>query len=355
MDKPQILVHAEKSLTYTAYDAKWIPESARFVLLGTFPKGTGVIDICTFKQGKIESLKQLEKKEAIKCGTFGAALEDRLLATGDFSGRLSLWDLEHSTSPLYTVQAHKQIINCIDGAGGKWGIGAPEIVTGSRDGCVHVWDPRQDSEPVMSLVPPESAAAPPDCWAVAFGNSFSQSDRSVACGYDTGDLKLFDLRMSKLVWEANLRNGICGIQFDRKDTEMNKLIATTLQGKMYLFDMRTFHQTKGYSNLAEQGGEGTLWSVSHFPQNRDLFSITGGDGLISIFKYNYPSRRFRPDPDDGLSVGVMGDVTKISSTNVSSQPVNSLDWHPNKLGLGVCVAFDQTARVLITTKLKSIQ
>jgi len=44
-------------------------------------------------------------------------------------------DLDHTELPVYSVQAHDQIINCIDGAGGI-GIncGAPEIATGSRDG-----------------------------------------------------------------------------------------------------------------------------------------------------------------------------------------------------------------------------
>lgn len=36
---------------------------------------------------------------------------------------------------VYTVKAHKEIVNCIDGVGGLGvGDGAPEIVTGSRDG-----------------------------------------------------------------------------------------------------------------------------------------------------------------------------------------------------------------------------
>lgn len=33
-----------------------------------------------------------------------------------------------------------------------------------------------------------------DCWAVAFGNSFNNDERNIACGYDNGDLKIFDLR-----------------------------------------------------------------------------------------------------------------------------------------------------------------
>lgn len=37
--------------------------------------------------------------------------------------------------PVYSVKAHKEIVNSIDGVGGLGiGDGAPEIVTGSRDG-----------------------------------------------------------------------------------------------------------------------------------------------------------------------------------------------------------------------------
>ena len=39
--------------------------------------------------------------------------------------------------PLYSANAHSEIINCIDGVGGLGvGEGAPEIATGSRDGSV---------------------------------------------------------------------------------------------------------------------------------------------------------------------------------------------------------------------------
>ena len=78
------------------------------------------------------------------------------------------------------------------------GYGAPELVTGGRDGCVRVWDPRV-GEPVVSLEPDEGQAVR-DCWTVAFGNSFNDDERVVAAGYDNGDVKLFDLRTNSLRW-----------------------------------------------------------------------------------------------------------------------------------------------------------
>ncbi len=44
-------------------------------------------------------------------------------------------DLERIESPVYSVKAHDQIVNVMDGIGGLGiGGGAPELVTGSRDG-----------------------------------------------------------------------------------------------------------------------------------------------------------------------------------------------------------------------------
>ena len=63
-----------------------------------------------------------------------------------------------------------------------------------------------------------------DCWTVAFGHAFNAHDRIVGAGYDNGDVKLFDLRAMALRWETNLKNGVCSLQFDRKDIEMNKVV-----------------------------------------------------------------------------------------------------------------------------------
>lgn len=41
-DAPQILEHVGKSLTFTPFDVKWIPSSARLVLFGQSPRAKGV-------------------------------------------------------------------------------------------------------------------------------------------------------------------------------------------------------------------------------------------------------------------------------------------------------------------------
>ena len=70
-----------------------------------------------------------------------------------------------------------------------------------------------------------------DCWTVSFGNSFNDEERVIAAGYDNGDVKLFDLRTNSVLWEDNIKNGVCGIQFDRKDIEMNKMVVCGLESR----------------------------------------------------------------------------------------------------------------------------
>lgn len=77
------------------------------------------------------------------------------------------------------------------------GYGAPEIATCGRDGCVRVWDVRQQDAPVAAFEPADASNIR-DCWCVAFGNSFNDEERCLLAGYDNGDVKMFDLRMNKV-------------------------------------------------------------------------------------------------------------------------------------------------------------
>ncbi|XP_067647810.1 dynein axonemal assembly factor 10 [Eurosta solidaginis] len=374
MDKPQMIEHIQQSVDYTIYDVKWIPCSAKFVVLGSKPNSNGILQIYELNEAKAEKIKEVVKKVAFKCGTFGASsLRNRHMAIGDFEGRMQVLDLERPDLPVYNVEAHKGIINSMDAIGGKQvDCGAPEIVTGSRDGAVKVWDMRQGAAPVVDISP-ESIKGDGinrnerrDCWAVAFGDSYNNAERCVAAGYDNGDLKLFDLRQLAVRWDTTLKNGICDIEFDRSDIPMNKMGVATLEGGLLIYDMRTQHPTKGFTYVEERnagrsvgsngvitGPRSTVWAIRHLPQNRDVFVSCGGTGSIRLWQYEYPEKRRKPDADN-IEMGLAGSLQMLHASTVSSQPVHSFDWHPDKMGLAVCGSFDQCVRVLVTTKLNLI-
>jgi len=351
--KVQIIEHVNKPLSQTVYDTKWVPCSARFVSLGTPARQTGLIHVYSLTAGDIELQAELERPKAFKCGTFGASsIAERHLATGDFAGGVALWDLERLQEPLFAMQGHEAIINCIDGCGGLKGAGAPEIATGGRDGAVHVWDPRQRDRPVASMLPEEGAPVR-DCWAVAFGDAHSADSRVVAAGYDNGDVKLLDLVAGKLRFETNVSNGVCGVEFDRNDIEMNKLVLTTLESRYRLYDMRTEHPVHGYSFLSQEAHQSTVWAARHLPQNRDVFMTCGGNGSLELWRYSYPAQRSIKDKD-GHAKGVLGTVTQLQKKKFSTQPIASFDWHADKEGLAVMGVLDQTVRVLLCTKLNLV-
>ena len=47
--------------------------------------------------------------------------------------------------------------------------------------------------------------------------------------------RLLHFRTMSVHWEVNAPNGVCGLAFDRKDIEMNKLLATCLEGKFHVW------------------------------------------------------------------------------------------------------------------------
>ena len=54
---------------------------------------------------------------------------------------------------------------------------------------------------------------------------------------------------------------------------------------------------------------------------------------------------------DNIPVGMMGNVELLNSKVISSQPIVSMDWSPDKEGLAVLSCLDQTIRCYIVTKL----
>lgn len=91
-DTPQIITHIENNLNHSLFDCKWIPCSAKFVVIGCLPKGTGTLEVFEISAGETRKIKEIERPNSFKCGTFGASSDvERRLATGDFKGTLEIW------------------------------------------------------------------------------------------------------------------------------------------------------------------------------------------------------------------------------------------------------------------------
>jgi len=45
---------------------------------------------------------------------------------------------------------------------------------------------------------------------------------------------------------------VCSLEFDRKDIAINKLVATCLESKIHVFDVRTQHTRKGFASVTEK-------------------------------------------------------------------------------------------------------
>ncbi|CAH1957662.1 unnamed protein product [Acanthoscelides obtectus] len=71
------------------------------------------------------------------------------------------------------------------------------------------------------------------------------------------------------------------------------------------------------------------------------------------FWLNYPLKRVEKD-SDGMNYGVAGEMNLIQNCTLTEQRITSFDWCVDKIGLAVCSSFDQSIRVLITTKLTSV-
>lgn len=327
------------SIGFTPHDTKWIPNSARFVVLGATAKSTGRLSVYDLSENGITLVESVELESGLKCGTFGAhTLPRRLLATGNLSGELELWDLERLTKPQSVVHAHDSAINAIDGCGsGLNQIGPQEIVTGCRDGAVKVWDTRVN-DAVAVFDPNDSSTC--ECWSVAFGNSYDDKERCILAGYENGDIKLFDLRTGTIRYQERLANGICGVEFDRKDIAMNKFAVACLESQLITFDARTEEAgSKIKSTHHNMNARTTIWGVRHTPQNREISAVLLGDGSVEMYKYEYPADR-RKEP---------GILKRLASRSLASQPINAWDWHREKQGLAVCTGFDQVIRVVLAT------
>jgi hypothetical protein len=64
----------------------------------------------------------------------------------------------------------------------------------------------------------------------------------------------------QLRWETNVKNGVCGVAFDRRDIPMNKFMVTCLESVFHVYDARTQNASKVSSWCGPGcGGNCMLW------------------------------------------------------------------------------------------------
>lgn len=71
MDKPQIIAHVQKPMNFTLYDCRWIPSSAKFVVLGNHPRGTGALQVWEVSHGDVSLVHEVESiGSLLLCSSF---------------------------------------------------------------------------------------------------------------------------------------------------------------------------------------------------------------------------------------------------------------------------------------------
>jgi hypothetical protein len=78
---------------------------------------------------------------------------------------------------------------------------------------------------------------PKDIWAVAYGQLKGQH-KVIAIGYENGDIKLFDVNGAQYLWQTQVKDGICSIDFVK-----DVLLVSTLSAA-YIIDIITGNKTE---------------------------------------------------------------------------------------------------------------
>ena len=141
--KPQIFIYQEKSIDFSCIACSWLPASAKFSVLGTNARDEGLLHVYLVAPNALKLQQEIKLSNAARCCTMQFNDQSQAcsqIAIGARNGRLEFRDLGKAGEKFVDIKAHDNIINCIDSVGGR--NGPCEIVTGSKDGLVKLWDPR---------------------------------------------------------------------------------------------------------------------------------------------------------------------------------------------------------------------
>ena len=70
---PQMVDHLSKSLNFTPFETRWLPNSAKLLLGGQTPGAKGVLQVLQLDKTELKLVKEMSQTEGVKCGSFGAS------------------------------------------------------------------------------------------------------------------------------------------------------------------------------------------------------------------------------------------------------------------------------------------
>ncbi|KAI9276037.1 WD40-repeat-containing domain protein [Sporodiniella umbellata] len=303
-----------KEVSFTPYDIKWLPESTEFCAVGCTKRGNGYIGIYQISDGQIKLKSETSMKTALRC--IATAGQKRYIVTGDFDGRIQVWDTHDLKKPVSDVKGHDAIVNCIAS------LDEPsqpvEFVTGSRDGRIKVWDTRQEDKPVLAI---HSKRESSDIWAVAIG--WINGHKMIAAGYESGKVKLFTIDEAEYIWAIQVQGGVCSIKFGE-----DKLLVSTVSGA-YVIDVSDSEVLH-----LETPKNTTIWKIKSM-DTKDCIVTSGGDGKLSAYRISESKKPYHV-------------------LDLSKHPITTLDLNKDQPDVFVCGAFDNTIRVGIIPNPKTL-
>lgn len=307
----------EKEVEFTTFSLSWIPSSARLTAIGSTPAGEGILKVYSLNGRELCETGSVTSDLPLRCGTFDVCdLSERIYCCGDFSGNLSLWDVE-TLVQTQSCRAHADIVNSIAGGG----VGSSEILTGGRDGEVKLWDRRCLEKPVVRMFP-ESGETRRDCWSV----SHSGLETKLVCsGFDNGDIKVFDLKNLKILWETSVSKGVSNVTLN-PEKDCTRLYAGTVNGRLYSWDVNAPAET-----VSTQLDKSTVWETQVI-----------GDKLVSVLG------------SGALCVAELSEdkMELVMTHQVSEPPLTTLAPSRDKPGLIATSSFDKSIRIYFYTGLK---
>jgi len=194
--------------------------------------------------------------------------DSQVIYSASADAHIASWDIS-TGDRIRRHQGHEEVVNCIDVSRR----GEEFVVSGSDDGYVGIWDPRQKAAiDYLETSYPVTAV----CLAEAGNELYS--------GGIDNDIKVWDLRMKKVAY--NLPGHTDTITSLAVSPDSQSLLSNSHDNTVRTWDVRPFAPTNRQIRVfdgAQAGLEKNLIRASWTPDGKKV-AAGGGDGTVTIWE-----------------------------------------------------------------------